>query len=146
MAIDFKKYIQNERCLSDLEGLNNELVQMKNQYLEVSYENSRKGILTSELQIEIKKQLDYLRALVGEFNNEMLNGALKSYKFEPKRKKGAIGDKQKHIEELVAAHPELKHKELDKLADKTIIGDMKFSTFSNNVSKARKRLKLFITV
>lgn len=58
----------------------------------------------------------------------------------PGRHEGAIGETQKYINELVAANPKKTAKELNKLADKTIIGNMKDRNFANKVSAAKKLL------
>ena len=60
-----------------------------------------------------------------------------SNNFRTKRKKGSIGKSQEHIKSLVAAHPTLSSKEIMKLADKEIIGEIKDTTFNNKVTFAR---------
>ena len=57
--------------------------------------------------------------------------------FETKRKKGSFAELQIHINELVAANPNLKAKELMRLADKEMIVNISSRTFSNKVSIAR---------
>lgn len=64
----------------------------------------------------------------------------KAKAFAPGKPAGAIGETQKYINELVAANPEKKAKELERLADKTIIGDMNSRTFANKVSAAKNLL------
>lgn len=141
MAISFKKYIQHESCLKDLQGLNTDLYQMQEIYRSILVENSKNGVTTSELQVEMEKQLRFQQGLVDAFNIEMRSGALKSYRFEPKRVQGAIGRSQIHINKLVADNPGLSAKELMKLADKNIIGNISVETFSNKVSKSRTNKK-----
>lgn len=63
----------------------------------------------------------------------------KGARFQPKRKKGALSLETKHIYDLVKKNPALCVKSLRNLADKNIIGNMACGTFSNHVTKARKR-------
>jgi hypothetical protein len=81
--------------------------------------------------IEIQRQKDAPAVAHGEV-------------FKPKRKKGAISKKTKHIQTLVEQHPEKTAKELYALADKSILGEgkpMQLRTFDNHVSLARKPKK-----
>lgn len=76
-----------------------------------------------------------------EWIDEAKNNAIKKgILFAPGRLKDAIGETQKYINELVANNPKKRAKELERLADKTIIGDMDSRTFANKVSEAKKLL------
>lgn len=63
-------------------------------------------------------------------------------KFPPYRKKGALSPKTIHIRKLVEDHPTLSAIELQKLADKSILGNMLNETFDNKVSQARTVLNV----
>ena len=105
--------------------------------------------LTSDLLKNSLSENKMLEIILAESEFEMLekagidahilwNNAKKGEKFKPKRVKGAKSDSTKHIEELVKLNPNQSAKELERLADKEIIGDIQPSTFANKVSKAKK--------
>ncbi|PPD52905.1 MAG: hypothetical protein CTY10_09000 [Methylotenera sp.] len=141
MAIEFKKYIQHEKCLSDLDKLNKELIHMKDRYTDVLIENSQCGLKTSEMQVELRRQIVLQQALVDAFNNELLLGTLKSYKFEPKRKKGAIGKVQQQINLIVDENPNVTTPEILSKLDNSIINRLANATLLNKISQARNRKK-----
>ena len=58
-------------------------------------------------------------------------------KFKTHRPKGSFSEKREYINALVASNPNKTTKELLKLADRNIIGEMKDGTFGNHVTKAR---------
>jgi hypothetical protein len=59
-------------------------------------------------------------------------------KFKSKRPKGSISAATKHINDLAQTNRSQSAKQLFSIADKSIIGNMIFGTFSNHVSNARK--------
>lgn len=63
----------------------------------------------------------------------------KGRKFKPNRPRGAKSDSTKHIEKLVKSNPNLSAKELERLANKNIIGDIKSGTFANKVSAIKNQ-------
>jgi hypothetical protein len=83
-----------------------------------------------------KKSGDMLQIMMNDAVVDMATKSEHGEKFIS-RKKGAIGKVQAHINDLVAAHPTLTSKEIMRLADKNIIGEIKVANFSNKVTKAR---------
>ncbi|MGO9446312.1 MAG: hypothetical protein ACLPXB_16280 [Thiobacillaceae bacterium] len=53
------------------------------------------------------------------------------------RKQGAMSKAGKHIKDLALKYPDRSAKELEKLADDSIIDEMSSRTFANHVSAAR---------
>ena len=62
-------------------------------------------------------------------------------KFPQGRPPDAISESTQYIQKLVAEHPTKKAKELQRLADESIIQNMSSGTFANKVSKAKKSIK-----
>lgn len=87
-------------------------------------------------RLDVAAQYEFL-ANAGKAPIDVLNACIKADSFAPKRQKGAIGNKQEHINILVKNNPNLPAKTLRKLADESILDGMKESTFANNVTKAR---------
>lgn len=69
----------------------------------------------------------------------LMTKAIKGVKFSPGRKAGSQSEKVKYIHELVGKNMHLSSKQLMKIADKSIIGNMTRGTFSNHVTQAKKR-------
>ena len=65
--------------------------------------------------------------------------ARKGEKFRPARKLGSLSEKTKYIYKLVENNPDLTAKGLYKIADKEVLGAMPITTFSNHVSKFKKK-------
>lgn len=100
----------------------------------------QKGFLSS-YEIEMRSSARN-PVLVRAITRELHSKALKGMKFSPGRAEGSISESTRHIRQLVQDNPGLPAKELKKIADSSIIGDMSFVRFQNVVSEARAELNL----
>ncbi|MES2498920.1 MAG: hypothetical protein V4570_00175 [Pseudomonadota bacterium] len=90
----------------------------------------------SALQSEAKCEL---YKLTGMEPQEAINACIKASSFMPGRQNGAVGKKQIHVNELVNNNPGMTAKELRKIADDTILGNIAEGTFANKVVEAHKK-------
>ena len=67
--------------------------------------------------------------------------AKKGIQFSKGKALGARSKSTLHIEELMKKHPDLKPKELQKLGNPELLGEMSIRTFQNHVSKIKNNQK-----
>lgn len=121
----------------DMNRSNAEFWEKKNSEIDMELTNPA----TAERRFNELQKLDEHAALNMVFKSldEAINASIKNDKFASGRKKGALGKKQIHINELVKSNPGMSAKELRKIADENILGNIKDGTFENKVVEAHKQ-------
>ena len=89
-----------------------------------------------------KKSGDMLQKMLSDTIVDMASKSEQVKSFRKGKEKGAIGKSQAHINELVAKNPYLEWSALKRMADKTIIANIKDRNFQNKISIARTALGL----
>jgi hypothetical protein len=85
---------------------------------------------------------DMLQKMMSDAFADMESKSEQAESFRKGKEKGAIGKSQAHINELVAKNPNLEWIALKRMADKTIIANIKDRNFQNKISIARTALGL----
>lgn len=89
-----------------------------------------------------QKSGDMLQKMMSDAFADMESKSEQAESFRKGKEKGAIGKSQAHINELVAKNPNLEWSALKRMADKTIIANIKDRNFQNKISIARTALGL----
>ncbi len=101
--------------------------------------------MTPEEEAAFEKEAheSYQQYLIEEIEKkeQFLDYANHGIKFKKGKPSGAKSKKILYIEELVKKNPNLKAKELFKLADPEIIKQMALGTFQNHISKIKSKQK-----